>query len=165
VEDRVCCHVATGDVDVVDGTGWPEFEESCLVLDGDLKIAGAPGESVNLARVTGDVFVDDYDAEDLTILDNLEEVGDELFIRRTAVASLAGLERLRTIGGRLRLTDNAALENVTALSELTSLDELMIQGNQPLESLGGLESLESIGTVTISRSALVTLGGLNPIQR
>ena len=67
--------------------------------------------------------------------------------------SLAGLEGLTSVGS-LTLIQNLALQNIDALTGLTSLEaDLQIVGNRSLTSLQGLSGIEVVpGNLTISNN-------------
>lgn len=88
----------------------------------------------------------------LEALSNLHYIGDGLDIEHTdSLRTLEGLEGLYGIkglsgnNGGLCLIDNAALEDISALSNITSLKWIYIHENHVLESLTGLDHINPNG--------------------
>lgn len=118
-----------------------------------------------LERVGGDFQIDERNMETLEGLSNLDFVGGNLDIRRGKIPDLRGLENLDTIGKSLiiielkRLKSFAGLENLRhagldissdsladlqGLANLNSGRELRIVGNKLLQSLDGIENLQTL---------------------
>ncbi len=99
------------------------------------------------------------DITDLTPLSNLTSV-ENISIHFTQVTTLSGLENI-TNANFIDILENPQLTSITALSNLTSLEEgLNIEKNTQLISLSGLENLTTIGTLYILRNAVTSLSVL-----
>lgn len=102
--------------------------------------------------VQGDVFIINSRFKNLQALKHLVDVDGHILIGNQDekypiggnpdLVSLQGLENLRTVSGRLRLSSNPSLQSLSALKNLESVGYLLIQENNLLESLAGLENLK-----------------------
>jgi len=113
------------------------------ILDGDYEIASA---------------------EDLAGLNGYTAVTGSLSVLDATVADLHGLECLASIGGDLRIIDNASLADLTGLKTLTSVGgNLRVEGNTALVSLSGLQGLTSVAgdLMVVDNDALTSLRGLH----
>lgn len=87
-------------------------------------------------------------AQTLDGLQQIESIGGDLGICCTAwpFKNLEGLNNLKSVGGYVHITGHKGLQDISALSQLTTIGgELKIFNNLILENLDGLESLESVG--------------------
>jgi hypothetical protein len=95
-------------------------------------------------------------------------VGSHLRIRYNGnVLSLAGLDKIATVGGELDISNNNKLQNLNGLNALTSAGSNVIVGNNPkLVSLAGLSKLTDMaGYLSISvDTSLTTLAGIDSID-
>jgi hypothetical protein len=121
----------------------------------------------NLGAVQGNFYViDNEKLSSLEKLSNLETVQGVLEIRNnSALTNLFGLHNLSSVLSVLRIDGNDGLINIADLGKLTSIGSLEIYYNDNLESLAGLEHLNSInGELKLSsNNKLVDLTGLNNI--
>jgi hypothetical protein len=97
---------------------------------------------------------------DLRGLERLTAIDAELIVSSTyALTSLRGLENLASCG-TIRLYYAESLADVSALSHVTALDELIVNGCPSLTSLHGFEGLTTVsGDVRIGRDVWVYLDG------
>ena len=98
-----------------------------------------------------------------TDIDALRDVGGVtgwLAVSGTNFADLEFLSCLELVGGNLSIRNNSQLRDLRGLEQVRALDEgLFIAGNDALEKLGALESLETIGHITLmSNPRLVDIG-------
>lgn len=76
------------------------------------------------------------------------------------VRDLNGLSRLTSVRG-LNITNTSSLENLNGLENLTSiLGRVLISGNQGLKDLSGLSGFTSVGLEIENNDALTSLHGL-----
>jgi hypothetical protein len=78
----------------------------------------------------------------LAALSRVESIGS-LIISNSALVSLDDLASLRAIG-TIELTDNLYLKDISALHKIQYLDALKIVRNAQLESLNGLDAVETV---------------------
>jgi len=121
---------------------------TCTAIEGGLKLSG--------------------DIEDITALENLTEVKG-LNIENTFLTSLEGLHNLTAINGDLRIGPNASLTEVTALSQITTVNEgnggIIIQNNPLLTNLNGLHNISTARYITVSENeSLINLEGLQGLE-
>lgn len=127
------------------------------IWKGDLK----PGQFAafstgNYSTVTGNVFVYKTNLKDLSQLQNLEIIEGNLYIGMHDIIkkikegndnllNLNGLEKLISVSGKLQITQNKVLENISALSNLQNVHGgLDISHNDTLLNLNGLENLKVV---------------------
>lgn len=121
----------------------------------------------NLTSI-GDYFkVTQNDAlTNFTGLENLTSIGLDTWIdENDALISFTGLDGLTIIGGRLLIgwnSGNNALISIEGLNSLTACGDLIIQGNDALGNLAGLENLTSVnGYLSIhDNNTLLDVSGL-----
>ncbi|MFK7921152.1 MAG: T9SS type A sorting domain-containing protein [Bacteroidia bacterium] len=114
----------------------------------------------NDSIVPGTVHINGSDITDLTPLLKLKSAGN-LRIRNTRLSNLAGLDSLKSIGGKLEIEDNNDLTNIDALSNLESINKLEMSGNRNLTNLDGLGGLSgSIDTIYLYRTDLSQIDSL-----
>jgi len=138
-----------------------EARRDPVAYEGDYLVPGDLREVSRFCRkhdgVTGDLIVGKAWLEtDLQALSCVQRVGGRLVVKRTEhLISLDGLS-LAEQGGvplrAIRLVDNAALVDVSALSSVESLRTagLVIQGNAALPELTGLPDLVGGAQLTIA---------------
>lgn len=81
----------------------------------------------------------------LAALSGLKDTGFSIAIERNdALPDLQGLSKVRALPGTLSIQHNASLENLGALSRLTSVGALHVEGNLKLQDLSGLSSLTRV---------------------
>merc|ERR1711937_31455 len=138
-----------------------------LTLDNDAS-AEAVGDFVSSR---GGVFPWSLDiAGNITSLEKLEslsEVQGNLWISTDQLTSLVGLEGLTSVGGYLRIWNNAPLMSLTGLEGLTSVGgDLYINENAQLTSLAGFEGLTSGGgnVDILGNDQLTSLAGLEGLN-
>lgn len=119
----------------------------------------------NCTEIEGHLYIGDEEWEnltnitDLTPLNNLTSV-EVISIHFTQVTSLSGLENI-TNANSIDILENPQLTSITALSNLTSLEEaLTIEKNTQLTSLTGLDNLTTIGGLYINNNAVTSLSPL-----
>lgn len=112
--------------------------------------------------VDGDLVVWADEVSDLSGLSCLQCVRGELAVEFTAVTTLAGLEQLAYVGGRVYLYRNQELLDVRGLAGLrVAHGGVAIESAPLVTSLEGLEGMVgSVDTFSVTRTALV---GLDPL--
>lgn len=99
-----------------------------------------------------DTLTDLYISNNVTSLANLigiKYVENLSITNTTDLTDLSGLDSLQFIDNELLVNNNERLINLNALSNLEGLSNLLIQGNENLESLVGFEKLIEIGVIRI----------------
>ncbi|MBT8303185.1 MAG: hypothetical protein KJP09_01855 [Bacteroidia bacterium] len=112
---------------------------------------------INLALISGSLTIfGNEELQDLSGLDDLIEIGDNLFIANNpALTSFSGWT-ISAIGGTLTIKNNQQLESITALRGLTLIeDSLIIEDNSSLISLEGLGSISSLKGLVIENNDLL----------
>ncbi len=110
-------------------------------------------------------IVDLYGLENLDGLSNLEYVEDDFILGATPkVADLSALNKLKKVGRTFDL-DNITFQNLKGLENFEGSDNFFIKGKL-LESLEGLESLDSIHTRMriLGCDRLLNLNGLSNLK-
>ena len=130
----------------------------------------------NLKYVGGKLSIARTNTRNLLPLSNLNYLGGGLSIEyNDNLKDLAGLSNINSIGGELKIFGNDSLKNLNGLNKVTSIygdvfiGSLIFTGNLQLNTLYGLESLETInGNLTIadnkSIKELLSLGELTSIN-
>ena len=105
---------------------------------------------------------------DLSPLSKLKSVGDDISIQyMDELLSLNGLQNLENVKDVLVLFENTKLNDITALSKLSGSIEgtLSISFNYALQSLSGLDNLQSARRVDISYNpALIDISALSGLN-
>lgn len=124
----------------------------CIDLNGYVKIRG---ESITeLSGLNGITSIENLSVEGNDFLINFEglgslnAIGGSFYLGNwtgsNAIQSLSGLEGLANIGETFQIIHNYDLIDFTGLESLQSVGNLYILNNESLESLSGLEILDSI---------------------
>lgn len=144
-----------------DCTGPVVIHFGNLTIDSAADVAAAQEISV----IDGQLTIHALQDGELT-LPALECVKNTLRIHNNTFQDLAGLQSLKHIGGSLHLLTNSELKHVDALSGVTTVTSLYINGNPLLANLGGLSNLTSVSDmIDVSYcGGLVTLAALGNIQ-
>jgi hypothetical protein len=134
--------------------------ERITEIHGGLDLAGPSTALVSrfvcLRKVTGDVRIGNRTGSPSIGLPNLEG---------SSVKSLAGLDKLESIGGNLTLHWNPELESLAALGALRSVGGILkIDGSPKLRALHGLEGITWLLAIDVSLPALDSLQGLRNLQ-
>ncbi len=94
-------------------------------------------------EVEGDLNIYGGGIRNLDSLYGIYAVGGSLDIRfNFKLSSILGLSQLQTIGNDLFIVNNDSLLNVNGLEKIASIDTLLIERNQLLEDLRGLNGLK-----------------------
>lgn len=163
-EDRRCCHHHLGDIVLGgEGEGWPEFEEDCLHIEGNVRYEGVSytpakgGEA--LIEVSGSVNIHTAPIENLLALKGLYRLGGaggdaegSLDIEDCpALLDLSGLESLTFMRGQLSIRDCPLFSSMRALRSLREVGSLWLRTLPALSSLEGFESLKLSGGIWLDR--------------
>ncbi|KAA0993373.1 T9SS type A sorting domain-containing protein [Dyadobacter aurulentus] len=139
--------------------------EGSVSIIGQAGVAHYTANYSNCSALTGNLYVNDIDATNLSFLQNIESVGG--FVRITDcknLTSLNGLQKLGSVGGELTLSVHPLLTNLDGLSVLTSVGgDFSLYGLPLVANLDGLNALTSIGGgLSIEMLPLITnLDGLS----
>ena len=141
-----CCHLHVGNVTVENGEGWPEFDENCLVVEGDVTITGDEADNVGLARVEGYLNLNNYNADNLKVISSLNHV-----IGSMTLNGLAEIENYKDLSGLQIITRSLSLGHTLNVSSLEGLGGLHLLGgidfgaDLGFVNYAGLDSLSVIG--------------------
>ncbi len=167
------CTEIEGSLTIVDLDG-----HSILNLDGLAPITSIGGaltisynydlvsiEGLNsLTAIGGDLeMVYNSSLPSLTGLNVLETIGGDLYFEKNhSLIDFTGMEVLMTIEGHMGIGECASLKNANGLENLTVVNSLNFYDNDALESLDGMEGLNSVNTDLYIwyNSALENLDGL-----
>ena len=163
---NACCHLHVGDVTVEDNDGWPTFEEECLVVQGDVFITGTEADPVDLARVDGHLYVQDYDGTTLDVVSSVHHVTGTFTIHAAnAISDLSGLSGLQVLERELYLSSIAGIENLSGLDSLHTLGGLTLQTGLSFTDYAGIPNVTVIGaqgfTIAGSSTMPADFTGLN----
>lgn len=96
-------------------------------------------------EVTGDLVISGSNITNVDGLSSLTKIGGYLYFNRAyELANINGLSNLSEIGTYLYVQQCYKLQNLEGLSKIERLGYLYIEGNPILQSLDGLENLETI---------------------
>lgn len=115
--------------------------------------------SLNISSCNALISLDGLDS--LISLNSLRIEGND------SLETFNGLDALTTLSENLRITQNASLINLNALSDsLGSLSELNISNNETLKTLTGINSLSNVGHLTLSgMPELTSIDALSNLKR
>lgn len=155
------CEVWPDDVD-----GLKDFCEvhACPVVAGDLVVEGTRLHHLDglscITEIRGDVRIGDPDRSDWTSggYTNFSPTGNP------ELRSLTGLRNLTAIGGDLVINQNGVLETLDGLQALQSVGHVDIFDNHRLEELADFQELSRVDSLVVSRNTVLqTLSGLEGI--
>jgi hypothetical protein len=118
--------------------------------------------------ITGDLGIYNLEQgiENLDALLGLRAVEGNVTIYGNALRDLSGLDSLRRIGRELEVVNNRGLETLDGLGSLDSLGSLTISVHPVLQHIDALAGVRSTGDVDITGNlALSTLDGLSGLER
>lgn len=157
----------------------------CSIIDGSLKITDGDGDPVtdlsplsNIEKIMGNLEITALSSlSTLNGLQSLSNVEGFLVIEENAgLESLEGLDGIENISRGLHILKNPVLETLRGLGKLESVgspgysnqymaEGLLVEDNDMLISLEGLETLRQAEGVTISNNELLSdLSGLETLQ-
>jgi hypothetical protein len=114
--------------------------------------------------VTGDLVISGNGITSIEGLSNITSVGGDLRIfNNAALTSLDGLSNLTSLGGGMEISYNISLISLDGLSNITNVSGyLRISGNVALRNLDDLASLTSVGGLFFitNNTYLTNVGGL-----
>lgn len=146
--------------------------ESCLPdgihFENQYQIDSFPINYPNCTEIEGGVLILGDDIYNLNALSVITEINGNLTIGDWDVCNpnlttLSGLDNLISVGGGFGLSENGALNSLSALSSLTTVGGLYIDANYALTDLRGLENLDTIdeNLVIAHNDILTSLNGLD----
>jgi hypothetical protein len=87
-------------------------------------------------------------------LESLVEVGGDIIISASPISNLNELENLEIFDGNLSITNCSALNDISGLDNLTSLNFLTLQGLPNLTEINSFNNItNSVGNITINSEA------------
>jgi hypothetical protein len=93
-------------------------------------------------------------------LDELTHIGGTLTVLHvTGLRSMIAFSHLRSVGTLIRIQENADLEALDGFESLTSVGSLEIAGNLALESVSGLSNLTTVNDMLLLRAPVKSLEG------
>ncbi|MEM8906301.1 MAG: T9SS type A sorting domain-containing protein, partial [Bacteroidota bacterium] len=108
-------------------------------------------------------MMDLFSIMDFSGLNNLSEIGGEMYLDMFCLDSFQGLENLTTIGGELRLFFGI-VDSFNGLSSLTSIGGLDLMNVNDIDNFLGLDQLTSInGLISIHLSNINSFQGLEQL--
>lgn len=118
-----------------------------IIWEDHLAKKGAQSSLAKSACPSGDVWLTSQEEVDAFGAMGCTQVEGNLWIYNNAsLENLDGLSQLTSVGGNLYIMYNSALQNLDGLSNLTSIGGgLYIRNNASLQNLDGLSNLTSIG--------------------
>lgn len=133
------------------------------VGDGDYRMVC---QGVGPRTISGDLDLTFAEAGEVEALSCVREVeGDLLLFNNATLDSLAGLERLRAVGGDVTIVGAPALKDLGGLSGLESAGSLTIQSAPLVTDLTGLERLAATDAVAVAyNDGLISLDGLQNLS-
>jgi hypothetical protein len=119
-------------------------------------------------HILGNVIISGIDIDDLSGLNNIETI-DSVFVvdGNPLLQNLSGMEKLKSIGSDMDISNNSLLEDIKSLSSLTTIyGDVSIEFNPKLKSLEGLENLNSIGLDLdiVENNSLTSMKGLDSLS-
>ena len=121
-----------------------------------------------LESITGNLVIDGNNRFlDFSGLNNLESIGGDFRVtKNTFMVNFNGLDNLSYIGGHFRIDGNPNLLNLEGVENLTEVSKLSIYDNFYLESLEGLKINTIDGPFILNRNqTLVNLSGLESLNQ
>jgi hypothetical protein len=98
-----------------------------------------------LERITGSLLIDGATVETLAGLEKLQSVGSLLAIQNAPyLEDLRGLASLRSVGEAVLITGNAALKTLDGVSDLPLQSSVTIAENPQLSDLGPFRGVTSL---------------------
>lgn len=118
----------------------------------------------NCTNLSGNLTLSFSSVNSLSVLSQLESVSGTVNLSNNfSLTSLDGLENLSFIGGSLMLFGNSSLSDISALSQLTHIGGQLLIFGSDLESLTGLENVNTVQGISISATDLTNLNALSNI--
>jgi len=117
-------------------------------------------------QIVGGLTIDGEEITNVNGLSGLVAMGNLRFLFTSALTSTAGLSNLTSIDGSLFFTDSNSLTNVDGLAKLTSVGGLVrFSFMEALTNLDGLSALSQVGSILLEfNTKLINVGGLSSIQ-
>ena len=144
-----------------DVDAFPTNYPGCTTINGDLRIYNGPTNLNGLSSivtVTGNLLISSNTTlPNLNGLSSLTTIGGRLSITSTSLPNFSGLNNLNAIGDRLYVWNNSSLNDISALSNLTTVGtDVNFENCNILTNFSGLEGLTTInGDLYIRGNALV----------
>jgi len=105
-------------------------------------------------------------AADAARFGQCDEVNGDLRVAATSLDDLSSLARLQRVSGKLEISQNTELGDLSGLTSLAQVGELAVHDNPELTDLSGLDSLRSARHVVVSGNpSLKSLRGLEGLTR
>lgn len=105
-------------------------------------------------------------AADAALYSACDRVNGDLRISAPELTDLSQLAQLRGVSGKLEISGNSSLDDLSGLEQLEQVGALSIHDNADLDDLAGLSKLRAAASVVISNNGeLSTLRGLEGLTR
>jgi hypothetical protein len=157
------CTKINGDLIITEFIGQPDFSVfDCLEeISGDFRIG--------FGQQGGESYISSNNAlETIAGFNKLKTIGGSFYIfENNVLKTLTGFSSLTTISGYFYISSNATLETVAGFSNLTTIGgDFYIQVNATLKTLAEFPSLTTIGGgfYITSNNALKTIAGFSNLQ-
>jgi Receptor L domain len=122
----------------------------------------AAGATVKVSCVGGVV----RSAGDAELYSACDHVTGDLRVSAPDLTDLSALAQLRSVAGKLEISGNSQLDDLSGLEQLEQVGALSIHDNADLDDLSGLQNLRAASSVVISNNGeLGTLRGLEGLTR
>ncbi len=128
--------------------GFGQCPPELIIFDTQEKIDDFATIYPNCTDLPFSLKIRDIDVSDISIFSQLVEVDGDIEIAGTNLQNLSGLENLVSLDNDLFILENPFLENVEALSNLepfiSNTSFVVVDGNDQLTSLEGLQNLDNV---------------------
>lgn len=130
--------------------GFQSQYPGCTRIEGNVTISGIDITNLDglsgLTSMDGEIFIWECDSlRALNGLEHLTHLGSLQIYNAGSLKNLEALNKVTYIGGNLRLISLDSLEDLSGLRYLRSIDRDLIINDLPIETLSGLDALESVG--------------------
>ncbi|MEM1322432.1 MAG: T9SS type A sorting domain-containing protein [Bacteroidota bacterium] len=127
---------------------------NCTTINGDLTIDGGNSSITNLkgignvVTIEGDFLIEDTELTNLEDMKNLQTVNGILKIYNNDIMeALIGLEGLCDLSNGAEIIGNDRLKNLSGMDSIKLMGGLLIFENDSLQTLKGLEKVDSIKSI------------------
>lgn len=128
---------------------------------GTIALAADAERFAGCSSVQGSLRIASAELEDLSVLSALRSVSGTLEIAQSSqLDDLSGLEQLEQVGS-LSIHDNAELDDLAGLENLRQARALVISDNVELSSLRGLSGLTRVEQLVLDHNGLYQTAGLS----
>jgi len=152
------CQTENLQIEVAENSGNCEFIDANGVCEGDFHLSTQAEVDAfcDCKIVEGDLFIGTEvsftitDITSLNSLNKLTQVNGNLFIDRNPITSLDGLNSLETVTQTFSINDNDNLNDISSLTNIESVNRLLVASNDVLISLNGINNLKTLHNLVIA---------------